>query len=134
MTGTVELPWIGQALREIQAEMRTIRDEKALIRRELGGKASREELLNVLFVLGNRIATFEARTESRFAASEARMERRFDQAERAAAPQQRPRRVLARAGFLEPRRSCLRPPQRSQLAAAPGSDGCGMSAPGKRIT
>lgn len=43
-------------LREIQAEMRAVRDENKLIREELGAKASRGELLGVLQALADRIA------------------------------------------------------------------------------
>jgi hypothetical protein len=47
-------------LREIQAEMRPVRDENKLIREELGAKTSRGELLGVLQALADRIAAFEA--------------------------------------------------------------------------
>jgi hypothetical protein len=71
MSDAIDLAWIGRTLREMQADMRTIRSENALLQRELAGKASRDEVLNVLAVLSDRIAAFEAR-----------MERRFDQTER----------------------------------------------------
>ena len=58
--------------------MRTIRDENALIRHELGGRASRDELQQVLKVLSDRIAGSEALLETRFD----RFERRLDQTER----------------------------------------------------
>ena len=60
MSEAVSLDPIGRTLLAIQAEMRTIRDENSLIRRELATKASRDELLDVLRVLSDRIGSFEA--------------------------------------------------------------------------
>jgi hypothetical protein len=56
----VSLDPIGRTLLAIQAEMRTIRDENSLIRRELATKASRDELLDILRMLSDRIGSFEA--------------------------------------------------------------------------
>lgn len=72
-----ELGLIGRLLREMQAEMRTIRSENAMTRRDLAGKASHEEVLNVLTELGDRIAKFEGRMETRFDQSERSVEERL---------------------------------------------------------
>ena len=67
---TVTLEFIGATLRSIQAEQRTLRMENGLIRetmsRELGRLATREELVEVLRVLADRIGNFEALMETRF--------------------------------------------------------------------
>lgn len=68
-------------LREIQAEMRTIRDENALIRKELGAKASRDELLAVLQTLADRLATFEVTVLARLDQSERGIEERLSRVE-----------------------------------------------------
>ena len=60
MSEAVSLDPIGRTLLAIQAEMRTIRDENSLIRRELATKASRDELLDMLRMLSDRIGSFEA--------------------------------------------------------------------------
>ena len=60
MSEAVSLDPIGRTLLAIQAEMRTIRDENSLIRRELATKASRDELLDILRMLSDRIGSFEA--------------------------------------------------------------------------
>jgi hypothetical protein len=77
-------------LREIQADMRTIRDEQANIRQELANnlsekqvslarfafpydKASRTETLVMLSQIVDRFAKFEAHVESRFDAIEAKL-------------------------------------------------------------
>lgn len=51
MSATVSLEWIGETLRTIQAEQRTIRDENRLIRLALS------DAINALM---ERIGTFEA--------------------------------------------------------------------------
>jgi hypothetical protein len=65
----VSLDPIGRTLLAIQAEMRTVRDENTLIRHNLGRMArrdqlgpmvQRDELLDVLRVLSDRIGSFEA--------------------------------------------------------------------------
>ena len=61
---TLEL--IGNLLRSIQAEQRTLRMENDLTRKELARLASREELLEVLRVLADRIGNLEALVEARF--------------------------------------------------------------------
>ena len=80
MTGVTDsytLSFLGQVLREMPAEMRTIRSENALLRRELGGKASREEVLNVFSELSDRIGAFEGRLERRFDQTERSIEERL---------------------------------------------------------
>lgn len=66
MSGTITLDFIGATLRAIQAEQRTLRTENELIRKDIARLASREELLEVLRVLSDRIANFEALVEARF--------------------------------------------------------------------
>lgn len=67
---TIDLNLIGRILRELQAEIRTVRDENRLIRLELSDKATREEpnaaLLRILSVLSDRIAQLETTIETRF--------------------------------------------------------------------
>jgi len=62
----ITLEFLGQTLRAIQAEQRTLRMENELIRKEIARLASREELLEVLRVLADRIGNFEALMEARF--------------------------------------------------------------------
>jgi hypothetical protein len=70
MSDTVSLSLIGAQLHAIQAEQRTLRGENELIRKELGRMAgamiSRDTLSEVLGVLVDRIANFEALIEARF--------------------------------------------------------------------
>jgi len=66
MSESISLDFIGKALRDIQAEQRTLRMENGLMRQEMGRMASREVLAEVLNVLVDRIANFEALTETRF--------------------------------------------------------------------
>ncbi|MBV8614541.1 MAG: hypothetical protein JOY66_12340 [Acetobacteraceae bacterium] len=66
MSDPVSLDFIGHALRAIQAEQRTLRMENELIRKELARLASRDELLEVLRVLADRIGNVEALMEARF--------------------------------------------------------------------
>ena len=63
---TITLEFLGAALRAIQAEQRTLRMENELIRKEIARLASRDELLEVLRVLADRIGNFEAGMEARF--------------------------------------------------------------------
>jgi hypothetical protein len=73
MIDTLSLEFIGATLRSIQAEQRTLRMENALLRESIAGlatqmatqMATRKELLEVLNVLVERIANFEALTETR---------------------------------------------------------------------
>jgi hypothetical protein len=60
-------------LREIQADMRTIRDEQASMRQELANKASRTETFVMLSQIVDRFAKFEVHVESRFDAIEAKL-------------------------------------------------------------
>ena len=73
MSDAVSLEFIGATLRAIQAEQRTLRGENELIRKEIGRllaqlaqTATREELLEVLRVLADRIGNFEALMQARF--------------------------------------------------------------------
>jgi hypothetical protein len=70
MSDAVSLEFIGTTLRAIQAEQRTLRGENELIRREVGRiaglVATRDELLEVLRVVTDRIGNFEALMEARF--------------------------------------------------------------------
>ena len=66
MSDAVSLELIGSSLRAIQAEQRTIRNENELIRKEIGRMASRDELLEVLRVLADRIGGLERLTDARF--------------------------------------------------------------------
>ena len=59
MSDAINLASIGRILRKMQADMRPIRSENALLQRELAGKASRDEVLNVLTVIAS-IASTEA--------------------------------------------------------------------------
>lgn len=69
MSDVIDLNWIGARLRAIQAEQRSLHGENELIRRELGRMAgsivTREMLSDVLTVVVERIANFEALLESR---------------------------------------------------------------------
>lgn len=56
MSETLSLDWIGQTLRTMQAEQRSIRDENALIRSAI------IEMSNVLLA---RVAAFEGHTDTR---------------------------------------------------------------------
>jgi len=64
------LEFIGSTLRAIQAEQRTLRGDQELLRKEIGrlanAMATRDVLLEVLTVITDRIANFEALTEARF--------------------------------------------------------------------
>jgi hypothetical protein len=73
----VSLDLIGRALLAIQAEMRTIRDENSLIRRELATKASRDELLDMLRMLSDRIGSFEATVLARLDQTERSLHERL---------------------------------------------------------
>ena len=66
MSDTITLEFLGATLRAIQAEQRTLRMENELIRKEIARLASRDELLEVLRVLADRIGNFEALMEARF--------------------------------------------------------------------
>ena len=69
-TLSLSLSLIGAQLHAIQAQQRTLRGENELIRKELGRMAgamvSRDTLSEVLTVLVDRIANFEALIEARF--------------------------------------------------------------------
>jgi len=78
----VSLDLIGRTLLAIQADMRTMRDENTLTRHELGRMARREELLDVLRVLSDRIASFEASLLARFDQTERSIEERLDRIEK----------------------------------------------------
>lgn len=91
MSETISLEWIGRTLLAIQAEMRTIRDENVLIRTELGrtarrdevlGMARREEVLDILRVLADRIAGFETTLLSRLDQTERSINERLELIER----------------------------------------------------
>jgi hypothetical protein len=60
-------------LREIQADIRTLREENARISQELANKASRTETLAMFVQIVDRFAKFEAHVESRFDAIEAKL-------------------------------------------------------------
>jgi hypothetical protein len=77
LSETVSLELIGNLLRSIEAEQRTLRMENELIRKEMGRLASRDELLEVLRVLADRIGNFEVLMEARFDQMETRLESRF---------------------------------------------------------
>ncbi len=89
MSDPISLDFIGATLRSIQAEQRTLRMENELIRkemaRELARLATREELLEVLRVLADRIGNFEALMETRFDQQVARFDQLSDQVARLAA-------------------------------------------------
>ena len=78
----VSLEWIGRALLAIQADTRSLRDENALIRSELGLMARRDELLDVLKVLSDRIASFEATVLARLDQTERSINERLELIER----------------------------------------------------
>lgn len=79
MSDTISLNLIGERLHAIQAEQRTLRGDNELLRKELGRVAgaivTRDTLNEVLTVLVNRIANFEALIESRFDALAAQLSR-----------------------------------------------------------
>ena len=77
MSEAVSLDPIGRTLLAIQAEMRTIRDENSLIRRELATKASRDELLDMLRMLSDRIGSFEATVLARLDQTERSLHERL---------------------------------------------------------
>jgi hypothetical protein len=64
MSETISLEWIGTTLRAVQAEQRSIRNENALIRSALS---------EAVTVLLDRIAQFEAQTDTRTDRLEQRM-------------------------------------------------------------
>jgi hypothetical protein len=72
---------IDRILREIQAELRTVRTENGLIRKDLSAKAGREELLAVLAALSDRIGQFEARLETRMDQTERSIDERLGRIE-----------------------------------------------------
>jgi hypothetical protein len=72
---------VGRLLRELQAEMRTVRDESRLTRKELGNKATSEELLQVLTVLSDRIGSFESHVDARMDQTERSIEERLTRIE-----------------------------------------------------
>ena len=78
MTEAITLDFIGSLLRTIQAEQRTLRTENELIRKEMGRFATRDELLDVLRAILDRIGTFEAMMDNRIDQMEARADARFD--------------------------------------------------------
>ena len=68
----VSLEWIGATLRQIQADQRTLRGENELTRRELGrlassmsGLVTKDQLADVVGLIADRIANFEALVETR---------------------------------------------------------------------
>ena len=69
MGDTITLDFLGATLRSIQAEQRTLRMENELMRKDLGRigsqLATREELLEVLRVLAERLGGFEAMMQTR---------------------------------------------------------------------
>ena len=69
-------------LRAIQAGARSLRDEAALIRSEAALMARREELLDVLRVLSDRIAAFETAVLARMVQTERSINERLAQIER----------------------------------------------------
>jgi hypothetical protein len=73
MSETISLDLIGKLLRDVQAQQRTqrgdtelLRKDVEMLRRDLTKFATREELMEVLRVIVDRIANFEALMESRF--------------------------------------------------------------------
>ena len=78
----VSLEWIGRALLAIQADTRSMRDENALTRSELGRMARRDELLDVLKVLSDRIVSFEATVLARLDQTERSINERLELIER----------------------------------------------------
>ena len=85
MSDRVTLEFLGATLRAIQAEQRTQRMENDLIRKEIGRLGSRDELLEVLRVLADRVSNFEAVIEARLdqlsQTTEARLDRLSQQTE-----------------------------------------------------
>ena len=79
MTDAIDLT--TRILREIQAEMRTLRSETALLRRELSGKVGRDEIRAfgdaLVTSLSDRMAAFEARLETRLDQTERSIEERL---------------------------------------------------------
>ena len=61
-----DLMLLGQLVRELQAEMRTLRSENRLIREELATKISRDEFFRAMTLITNRFAEFEAHTDKHF--------------------------------------------------------------------
>jgi hypothetical protein len=92
---------IERILREIQAQMRTVRDELVLIRRDLADKAGRDEVLrayeNFLRVSGERLEAFEVRVEARFDQTERSIQERLEHIEQQQAE------ILARLPAAPPR-------------------------------
>jgi hypothetical protein len=85
MSAAVSQELVERILREIQAQLRTVRDELVLIRRELADKAGREDVLrayeNFLRVSGERLETFEVRLEARFDQTERSLHERLEHIE-----------------------------------------------------
>lgn len=77
----VDLNLIGRHLLAIQAEQRKLRAENKLIRHEIGKLASRDDLLQVLRVLSDRIGNSESLIEARFDALQAYLGARLDRLE-----------------------------------------------------
>ena len=69
-------------LKAIQADALSLRDAAALIRSEVGHMARREELLDVLRVLSDRIAAFETAVLAGMDQSERSINERLAQIER----------------------------------------------------
>lgn len=57
---------IGRLLRELQAQMRTQRDETRSIREELTTKATREEMFRFATIIADRFSELETRMDIRF--------------------------------------------------------------------
>lgn len=73
---------VQSELKAIQADALSLRDEAALIRSEVGHMARREELLDVLRVLSDRIAAFETAVLAGIDQTERSINERLAQIER----------------------------------------------------
>lgn len=72
---TVETELFGRLLRELQAQMRTLRDEHRLLREELATKVTREELYRMAAIVTDRFVELESHIDNRFDALDERLAR-----------------------------------------------------------
>ena len=72
---------LGALIREVRADMRTIRSENALLRRDLVEKADHKDLTNVMAAISDRISRFEVMLEQRLDQTERSIEERLTRIE-----------------------------------------------------
>lgn len=65
MADVADVKMLGQLMRELQAQMRTLRDDNRLIREELAVKVTRDDLFRLATVITDRFAELEAHTDNR---------------------------------------------------------------------